>query len=153
MKQTWKDLAVTLISLICVCISLPSTAVAGNRVTANLRIIHAATDTTYMDPGLRDLGHELQSVFKYTAYRLLNRKALTLAYNTVGRVNLPGGRRLEISPTGFANGRIKFKINIFKQNRAVFGTEILLRNGSSITIGGPGYENGYLLFNISGTAQ
>ncbi len=153
MTKHWKGLSVILMSLTCICIILPRTAVAGNRITADLRIIHAATDSRHMDPALRDLGHELQSVFKYTAYRLLNRKSLTLAYNTVGRINLPGARRLEISPTGFKNGRIKFKINIFKENRTVFGTEILLKNGSSITIGGPGYENGYLLFNISGTTK
>ena len=151
MKKNWKDRALILTALLCICTTLPRPAVAANRVTAHLRIIHAATDSVYMDHGLRDLGHELQSIFKYTAYRLLNRKTLNLAYKTVGSVSLPGARRLEISPIGFKKGRIKFKINIFKQHRAVFGTEILLKNGSSITIGGPKYKNGYLLFNISGT--
>jgi hypothetical protein len=130
---------------------LSAQAFAENRVTGNVRIIHASSGPAYMDPALRGLGHELQSVFKYTSYRLLSIKPLNLTRHRVQRITLPGNRTLEISPTGFKKGRIKFKINILKRNKPVFTTEILLRNGSSITIGGPGYKNGYLLFNISAT--
>ncbi len=151
MKKIWTYVSTLLISLVCIAMSSP--AIAGDRVTTNIRIIHASSAPAHMDPGLNDLGKELQSVFKYTAYRLLSRKSLTLDYRTTGRISLPGGRTLEISPTNFNKGRIKFKINILKKNTPVFGTEILLKNGSSITIGGPEYRNGYLLFNISGTTQ
>jgi hypothetical protein len=67
-----------------------------------------------------------------------------------GRVVLPGARVLEVVPLGLKGRRIKYKVEIFKQGRSVFTTEILLRNRSSITIGGPEFEKGYLLFNIFG---
>lgn len=142
-----------LLCCLLLCLVTPPAAAAGNRVVGDVRIIHASSGSTYMDPDLKDLGRELQTVFRYTSYRLLNRKRMPLKYHDVGRISLPGNRRMEISPTQFNQGRIKFKINIFKKNRPVFGTEILLKNGGSITIGGPGYKNGYLLFNISATAM
>ncbi len=134
-------------------LTLSAQAFGANRVLGDVRIIHASSGPAHMDPALKDLGHELKSVFKYTSYRLVNRKALNLKHHQVGRISLPGSRILEISPTGFKKERIKFRINILKQNRSVFNTEILLKNGRSITIGGPGYQKGYLLFNISATAR
>ena len=134
-------------------VALSAQAFAGNRVIGDVRIIHASSGPVHMDRALKDLGRELQSVFKYTSYRLVSRKPLNLTHHQVGRISLPGNRTLEISPTGFKKGRIKFKINILKRNKSVFTTEILLRNGSSITIGGPDYKKGYLLFNISATAR
>ncbi|SMC54940.1 hypothetical protein SAMN02746065_10448 [Desulfocicer vacuolatum DSM 3385] len=128
-------------------------AFAAKGVLGDVRIIHASSGPAHMDPALGDLAHELQTVFKYTSYRLLNRKPLNVKHRQVAHISLPGNRTLEISPTGFKKGRIKFKINILKQNRSVFNTEILLKNNRSITIGGPGFKKGYLLFNISATAR
>ncbi len=128
-------------------------AFSAQRVDTDIRIIHALTGPRHMDPALKDLGRELRSVFKYSEYRLLNRKNMILSYNQNGVIGLPGARRLEIVPVNFIKGRIKFNIRIFKKGKSVFTTEVLLRNGSSITIGGPGFKKGYLLFNISGMVR
>lgn len=133
-------------------LQLPDTAEAGT-IKSRIRVIHATSGPSHMDPGLRDLGHELQSVFKYTSYRLLSSKSLNLAPNTTGTVSLPGGRTLELMPKGVQNNRIRFSIRILKSGAQVFNTNILLKNHSSITIGGPNFKNGYLLFNISGRAN
>jgi len=151
MKIKLNHLSMMIIGLIYLTVS--GQASAANRIIGNVRIIHASSGPTHMDPALRDLGHELQSVFKYTAYRLVNTKPLNLKFHQEGHISLPGSRFLTIFPMGFNRGRIKFRINILKQKASEFRTEIMLRNGSSITIGGPVYRKGYLLFNISATAR
>lgn len=128
-------------------------AAGAGTIKTNIRVIHATSGTPHMDPSLKDLGHELQSVFKYTAYRLISSKRLNIARKTTGTVSLPGGRTLEVMPGGMQNNRIRFSIRILKNGKQVFTTDILLRNRSSITIGGPGFKNGYLLFNISGRTE
>jgi len=151
MKTKSNPLLMMIIGLLYLTVS--GQAFAANRILGNVRIIHASSGPTHMDPSLRDLGHELQSVFKYTTYRLVNRKPLNLRFHQVGLISLPGNRFLTISPMGFKKGRIRVRINILRQKKSEFSTVIMLKNGRSITIGGPGYRNGYLLFNISATAR
>jgi hypothetical protein len=128
-------------------------AFGKNEVSTNVRVIHASTESNYIDPGLQGIVAELETVFKYTSYRLLKEKRLNQSFNQKGRVNLPGKRALMITPLDQDGKRIRYQINILKNKKSVFQTRILLRNNSSITIGGPKFKNGYLLFNISGSMQ
>ena len=131
----------------------PNNLDAAETITSNIRVIHATSDASYIDSGLRDLAKQLQSVFKYTSYQLLDSHTITIANNRTGAVPLPGNRTLEIASGGVNGDRIKFTIRIFKHSSQVFTTQILLKNGSSVTIGGTDYKNGYLLFNISGLSN
>ncbi len=122
-----------------------------DRVITNVKVIHASTNQNYLDPALQDIISQLESVFKYTSYRLVEEKRLNQNLNQQGQVNLPGSRTLIVIPLDTDNKRIRYQISILKNQNSVFKTRILLRNNSSITIGGPQYKNGYLLFNISGS--
>ncbi len=128
-------------------------AFAKNQVLTDIKVIHASTESKTVDPGLKPIISELKSVFKYTSYRLLNEQRLNLNFNRKGRVNLPGNRTLIIMPTDMKGKRIQYQINIQKNQHSVFQTRVLLKNNSSITIGGPQFNNGVLLFNISGSAR
>ncbi len=143
--------AITLIAFfVAAQLLLPWDIWAADSIRTHVRVIHASTGPAHLDPGLRDVGPELTSVFKYASYRLLSERTMDLSPGRQGRVALPGARVLEVVPLGLTGRRIKYKVEIFKQGSPVFSTEILLRNRSSITIGGPEFEKGYLLFNISG---
>ena len=126
-------------------------AFGKNQILTNVKVIHASTRANYLDPGLKEIISELESVFKYTSYRLLQEQKLNLKFNEKGSINLPGQRTMIITALDTDNKRIRYQINILKNERIVFQTRILLRNSSSITIGGPKFNNGYLLFNISGS--
>ncbi|MCP4670441.1 MAG: hypothetical protein GY857_03935 [Desulfobacula sp.] len=128
-------------------------AFGKNKVMTDVKVIHASTGQNYLDPGLKSIISELKTVFKYTSYRLLKEKKLNQSFNQKGRVNLPGKRTLVIVPLDTNGNRIRYQINILKNKKSVFQTRILLRNNSSITIGGPKFKNGYLLFNISGSVR
>lgn len=126
---------------------------ADGTITCSIRVIHAASDLSHIDPELKDLASQLQSVFKYTSYKLIDSQEMTIATSAGGTVSLPGGRMLEIVHGGVSGDRIKFTIRIMKNSSQVFTTQILLKNRSSVTIGGPDFNNGYLLFNISGSSN
>jgi len=55
---------------------------------------------------------------------------------------------MKITPKGVSGNRATLKLEIFKKNRKIFQTVVQLRNKSSITVGGPKYRDGNLLFNI-----
>jgi len=128
-------------------------AVAKSQVLTDVKVIHASTGTRYVDQGLKGIISELESVFKYTSYRLLKDQKLNLNFNQKGRVNLPGERALVVIPTDMQGKRIRYQINIQKNNHSIFQTRVLLKNNSSITIGGPQFKDGVLLLNISGSVQ
>ncbi len=144
---------ILIISLSSIFMLSPNNLDAAETITINIRVIHATSDPSYIDSGLRDLAKQLQSVFKYTSYQLLDSHTITIANNRTGTVPLPDNRTLEIVFGGVNGDRIKFTIRIFKHSSQVFTTQILLKNGSSVTIGGTDYSNGYLLFNISGLSN
>ncbi len=128
-------------------------AYAKNQVLTDVKVIHASTGSKHADPSLNKIISELKSVFKYTSYRLLNNQRLNLGFNQVGRVALPGKRTLFVIPSNMNGKRIQYQINIQENNHPIFQTQVLLKNNSSITIGGPQFNNGILLFNISGSVQ
>jgi hypothetical protein len=128
-------------------------ALGISQVLTNVKVIHASTNSKQVDPGLTKIISELKSVFKYTSYKLLKDKQLNQHFNEEGIVNLPGKRTLVIIPTNMDGKRISYQINIKKNNRSIFQTRVSLKNNKSVTIGGPQYKKGVLLFNISGSAD
>jgi len=126
---------------------------AGSQVLTNVKVIHASTGPEYVDPSLKKIIPELKSVFKYTSYRLLKNQSLALNFNKKGRVELPGKRTLIVMPTNVDGKRISYQITIRKNNDTILQTRARLKNNNSFTIGGPQFNNGYLLFNISGSLQ
>ncbi len=141
-----------IIGIFCI-ISQQAQAVAKNRVLTNVKVIHASTVSNHVDPSLKRIISELKSVFKYTSYRLLNNRNLNLGFNEMGRVALPGKRTLIVIPSNMEGKRIRYQINIQKNRQSIFQTRVLLKNNGSITIGGPQFNNGVLLFNISGSVR
>jgi hypothetical protein len=126
---------------------------AEGTVNTNVKVIYASTDSNHVDAGLKNDVSELKSVFRYTSYRLINSQALRQQFNQQGQVQLPGNRSLMVTPTSMQGKRIRYQINIQKGSKSIFQTQVLLKNNDSITIGGPQYENGVLLFNIMGSAR
>jgi hypothetical protein len=113
-----------------------------------VKTILASQGPEYLDPRLSSLVEELRSVFKYSSYRLLSKDSSNLGMGETCEVSLPGKRILKITPVQVAGDRVKLKLVILKKKQNIFQTVVKLRNKSSLTVGGPQYEDGYLLFNI-----
>jgi hypothetical protein len=126
---------------------------AKENIATRVMVIHASTESNHIDNSLKGIISELKSVFKYTSYRMLNDQRISQQFNQKGSISLPGNLTLVIIPTNMDGKRIQYQISIQKGSKSIFQTQVLLKNNSSITIGGPKYKNGYLLFNISGSVQ
>ena len=111
--------------------------------------ILAARNDTVVDPQLKRHIGELQSMFNYTSYRLLSSESLNLSVGQSGMVSLPGDRRLKITPQSIHGSRANIALQMMKQKRTVFETQIQLLNRGSLFVGGPTYQNGNLIFKIS----
>jgi hypothetical protein len=127
---------------------LPIPGWAAPPVSIEVKTVLAASGESYLDPQLSEMAGELQGLFRYTSYRLLGKDRLTLQPRQTGSVALPGNRRLQITYQGVDNQRVELLLKMFKNSSSVFETNIRLNNRSSIIVGGPRYEKGYLLFNL-----
>lgn len=128
-------------------------ASADGSVITDIKVIHASTASSQIDPGLNAIISELRSVFRYTSYRLLKEERLYQDFGQSGQVSLPDRRILDVVPIKTNGDRIQYKIVLLEDDHKVFKTQVSLKNGSSITIGGPKFNNGSLLFNIEGSAR
>ena len=132
-------------------VSHASPAWSAEKIDIVVKIVLASQDKEYIDPSLSDLAKELQSVFRYSSYSLLGQNSMSLAINQTGTATLPGGRSLMITPLEIKGNRVALRLQINKDGRQIFQTNARLLNRSSITVGGPKYQGGYLLFNIFGS--
>lgn len=129
-------------------IGLVSPAWSDERVDVVVKTVLASQGKNYIDPGLSELARELQSVFRYSSYRLLGQNKMSIRKGETGSSSLPGNRQLKITPLRIKGSRVALRLEITKKGRQIFQTNVRLLNRSSITVGGPEYEGGYLLFNI-----
>ena len=125
------------------------TSWAKGDIHVTVQTVLASRDGVFIDPELSAMAEELQSVFRYSSYRLLGKDSLNLALNKTGSVNLPGKRVLRITPTGMSGDRIEMRLVIDKKKKQIFETVVQLLNRGSIIVGGPKHKNGTLLFNVS----
>jgi hypothetical protein len=136
--------------LLLILIGMPAGPVWAQRpVHIVVQTVLASQGSPYLDPRLSHLIQELQSVFRYSSYRLLGQKPMDIRMGETDMVSLPGNRVLKITPTKVTGNRVELQLVISKNKNQIFQTMIQLLNHGSIIVGGPKYEDGYLLFNIS----
>ena len=114
-----------------------------------VRTVLASQDSTSVDPRISALTRKLQSVFRYSSYRLISEENMHLRIGETGTVSLPGDRRLKITPLRVTGNRAELQLLIFKKESQIIKTRIQVLNHGSITVGGPVHKGGFLLFDIS----
>ncbi|MCB2147105.1 MAG: hypothetical protein KQI81_11565 [Deltaproteobacteria bacterium] len=129
--------------------STPESLLAVESCRISVDTILAARNDAVVDPQLKKYVGELQSMFNYTSYRLLSSESLNLNVGQSGMVSLPGDRRLKITPRKIHGSRADIALQMMKQKRTVFETQVQLLNRGSLFVGGPTYQNGNLIFKIS----
>lgn len=139
---------IPLLMLIALIWVLAAPAMAVSRANIVVKTVLASQGPRYIDPNLSALIKELQSVFRYSSYRLLSQDSMKLGMREKGKVLLPGNRVLKITPVQIKGDRIQLGLVIFKKKKQIFKTVIQLLNNSSIIVGGPKHKGGYLLFVI-----
>ena len=132
-------------------IAVPSPSLAKDSCRISVDTILASRQGSGVDPQLQRHIRELQSMFNYTSYRLLSSKALDLIEGQSGQVALPDARQLTITPQKIRGSRADIALQMTKGGRSVFQTQIQLLNHGSLFVGGPKYQNGNLIFKISGS--
>ena len=143
-----KKLGILMVAAILIA-GIPPAAGAAQTVRIDLKTILASNDSNEIDARISDIAAEYQSVFRYSSYRLVSRDNMSLGMGQSRSASLPGSRIMHISLVRVTDNRAHLSLRIMKKNRQIFETTAELLNNRSLTVGGPKYQNGYLLFHIT----
>ena len=98
---------------------LAGAAWAKDDIAVDVRTVLASQESEYLDPKLSSLIKELQSIFRYSSYRLLSEDDVGLSMKETGTVSLPGNRVLEITPLQIEGDRMEFRLVILKKKKEI----------------------------------
>jgi hypothetical protein len=115
-----------------------------------VQVIYAANEPGGVDSRLGNLAAELQKTFRYSKYELLDSPQGSPALNQSWQANLPGDRRLEITPTAIQGGQYSLTVRVLSSSgQAVVNTRVRLRSGATVLVGGPSHQKGVLIMAIT----
>lgn len=126
-----------------------SVSMAFAQVQTRIRVIGASNVGSTIDPSLRDVHHQLGSLFNFTSYRLLRDEMLSLSINRPVVIPAHTGRSIEITLMGQRRDMAELKIRISREGTDILNTQVRLSSGRTVLIGGPKHGEGVLIFALS----
>jgi hypothetical protein len=124
-------------------------AAAFAQVPTRVRMIQASNEGSNIDPSLRDVHHELGSLFNFSSYRSLKDETLNLSLNQPVVVFVHKGRVIEITLMGQRRDMAKLRVRVQRDGVEILDTQVRLISGRTILIGGPQHARGVIIIALS----
>jgi len=118
-------------------------------VAVDVGVVLASNEGTTMDPALSSIGNQLQSMFTYSSYRMVDRLGRTLNVGETGEFGLPGNRSMRVTPIPSEGSKVRLAVQIMEGDRNILTTTLGLKRGGMVLVGGPAYQKGVLILIIS----
>jgi hypothetical protein len=119
------------------------------KVAIDVGVVVASHDGPTMDPELSSIRNELQSMFNYSSYRMIDRLKRTLSVDETGEFGLPGGRSMRVTPVPAKGNKVRLAVQIMEGQRNLLSTTLGMSRGGMVIVGGPSYRKGVLILIIS----
>ncbi len=101
-----------------------------------------------IDERLLPMGLRLQSIFRYTTYRLVSSQVGRTECGSAAAFTLPGGWIVHVEPNAVSGNMIAMELMLFQGARPMMTTDLRLRNHGMLIVGGPRYQQGMLIIPI-----
>jgi hypothetical protein len=112
-----------------------------------------ASDTGLgIDERLLPMGGRLESLFRYTTYRLVSHQVGRTECGRTTEFTLPGGWIVQVEPSAVNDDMIAMELMLFQGARPMMTTDVKLRNHGVLIVGGPHYQQGMLIIPIAADA-
>ncbi len=124
-------------------------ASAATSVTIDVGAVYASNEGSSVDPALAGIRGKLRVMFDYTSYRMLDRKARTLAVGGTGEYELPGRRTMRVTLLPSHGNKVRLSMQLHEGGRNLLTTTLGLPRGGMVLVGGPPYRSGVMILVIS----
>jgi len=118
-------------------------------VAIDVGVVVASHEGPTMDPALASIRNQLQSMFNYSSYRMIDRLKRTLSVGETGEFGLPGGRSMRVTPVPAKGNKVRLAVQVMEGERNLLTTTLGLSRGGMVIVGGPSYQKGVLILIIS----
>lgn len=105
-----------------------------------------------IDQRLLPMGGRLESLFRYTTYRLISHQVGRTECGRTAAFTLPGGWIVHVEPSSVRDDMIAMELMLFQGARPMMTTDVRMRNHGMLIIGGPHYQQGMLIIPIGADA-
>jgi hypothetical protein len=105
-----------------------------------------------IDERLLPMGGRLESLFRYTTYRLISHQVGRTECGRTAAFTLPGGWIVHVEPSAVRDDMIAMELMLFQGARPMMTTDVRMRNHGMLIIGGPHYQQGMLIIPIGADA-
>ena len=95
----------------------------------------------------------LREMFRFERYTWLDRYRAEVPVGTTQRWDVPGGRRLEVTPESVVDNAVRMRVALLRGGKTEVTTNIQAASGQPAVIGGPRHGDGVLLFIIWANAN
>lgn len=119
------------------------------KVLVEVQIITAGHDGEFIDPAIAEIGLELQKTLSYATFQLHEKRVFYLAKKEEGRLQLPGGSFLVMTPAAVTTERSRIEVVVRRQGQQVFRTVLEAEDGGVATIGGGRFQGRDILVRIT----
>jgi len=123
-------------------------AAAAEAFDIEVRIILASNADKGIDSRLLDLTKDLQTL-NYMSFEQLDTVGLSLEKGKTGKVSLPGGRVMELTPEAFEKGKVNLQVKILEKGSSILTTRLRIANHGTVLLGGPSYNLGFLVLALT----
>lgn len=136
---------VALAALAGVAVALPAHAMS---VSVEVQVIYATNAPAPADPALTPPPKGFAS-FRYSAYRRIDGRTLSLSETSTASMDLPGGRRLDVFPRTLTPDTADLRVAIYEGgHKLVVSLVRLAPGGQPIIVGGFKHQDGALFLSI-----
>ena len=139
--------AIACIALLLLAHAVPASPDAP--IAVDVGVVLASSDGTTMDPELSSIRSQLQSMFTYSSYRMVDRQKRTLNVGETGDFGLPGNRSMRVTPVPSEGIKVRLAVQIMEGSSNLLTTTLGLKRGGMVLVGGPSYQKGVLILIIS----
>jgi hypothetical protein len=123
---------------------------ASQAVEVKIGTILASNQSDEFDARLAPIKNQFKA-FKYRSYRLMKEESQTVAWGANANFEIPGGRKLVVSPQEFRSQQIALKVRLEGDEK--LDTTVRLQNKGNFILGGPPHEGGVLILSISAATR
>jgi hypothetical protein len=125
---------------------------APRQVTVYVDTVLAADTHEGVDKRLIPMLPKLHGLFSFTTYSLVNHQEGPTECGKMIAFQIPGGKILHVQPRAVDGDMIAMEIVLFDGTRPMMTTDLKLKNGGTLIVGGPRYEQGMMFMSIGASS-
>jgi hypothetical protein len=121
---------------------------APKHVFVYIDTVMAADTQEGVDPRVKPMLPKLRGLFSFTTYSMINSQEGDTECGKMIAFTIPGGKILHVQPRAVDGDMIAMEIVLFDGTRPMMTTDLKLKNGGTLIVGGPRYEQGMMFMSI-----